>query len=49
MTEGFYSRKKFKTENNLSSTNEQSKDNSLELTEQRREEMIHNRPGHLYS
>lgn len=49
ITEGFYSRKKVKTENNLSSTNEQSKENSLELTEQRREEMMHNKPGHLYS
>ena len=51
VTEGFYSKAKFKTENSnlLSSTNEQSKDNSLELTEQRRDEMIHNRPGHIYS
>ena len=51
VTEGFYSKAKFKTENSnlLSSTNEQSKDNSLELTEQRRDEMIHNRPGHTYS
>ena len=51
VTEGFYSKARFKTDNSnlLSSTNEQSKDNSLELTEQRRDEMIHNRPGHIYS
>ena len=51
VTEGFYSKAKFKNENSnlLSSTNEQSKDNSIELTEQRRDEMIHNRPGHIYS
>ena len=51
VTEGFYSKARFKTDssNLLSSTNEQSKDNSLELTEQRRDEMIHNRPGHIYS
>ena len=51
VTEGFYSKARFKTDssNLLSSTNEQSKDNSLELTEQRRDEMIHNRPGHVYS
>jgi hypothetical protein len=49
-TEGFYSKTRFKTDNNLlCSTNEQSKENSLELTEQRRDEMIHNRPGHIYS
>ena len=51
VTEGFYSKARFKTDssNLLSSTNEQSKDNSLELTEQRRNEMVHNKPGNLHS
>ena len=48
-TEGFYSKAKYKTENNLSSTNEQSNENSLEISEHRRNEMIHNKPGSLYS
>ena len=48
-TERFYSKGRYKTENNFSSTNEQSKENSLELTEHRRNEMIHNKPGSLYS
>ena len=48
-TDGFNSRYKSNTENMMETTYSQSKENSLELTEQRRNEMIHNKPGYLHS
>ena len=48
-TDGFYSRKRSNTENNLETTNDQSNENSLDLVDNKRQEMIHNRPGNLYS
>ena len=33
----------------METTNEQSKENSLELTDHRRNEMIHNKAGSLYT
>jgi hypothetical protein len=48
-TDGFYSKYRSSTENNMETTNEQSKENSLELAENRRHEMLHNKPGSLYA
>lgn len=48
-TDGFYSKLRSSTENNMETTNEQSKENSLELTDHRRNEMIHNKAGSLYT
>jgi hypothetical protein len=48
-TDGFYSKYRSSTENNMETTNEQSKENSLELVENRRHEMLHNKPGSLYA
>ena len=48
-TDGFYSRYRSNTENVMETTNDQSKENSIELTEQRRNEMVHNKPGNLHS
>ena len=48
-TDGFYSKYKSNTENNMETTNEQSKENSLELNEHKRHEMIHNKAGSLYA
>ena len=43
-TDGFYSKGRYKTD--ISSTNEQSNENSLELKEHKRHEIIHGRPNH---
>ena len=48
-TDGFNSRYRSNTENMMETTYSQSKENFLELTEQRRNEMIHNKPGFLHS
>lgn len=45
-TDGFYSKGRYKTD--ISSTNEQSNENSLELKEHKRHEIIHGRPNHNY-
>ena len=47
-TEGFYSKYRSNTDNNMETTNDQSKENSLELSEHKRHEMIHNKAGSLY-
>ena len=48
-TAGFYSRRRSNTENNMETTNDQSNENSLDLAEHKRHEMIHNKAGSLYS
>lgn len=48
-TDGFYSKYRSNTENVMETTNDQSKENSIELTEQRRNEMVHNKAGNLHS
>ena len=45
-TDGFYSKGRNKTD--ISSANEQSNENSLELKEHKRHEIIHGRPNHNY-
>ena len=45
-TDGFYSKGRYKTD--ISSTNEQLNENSLELKEHKRHEIIHGRPNHNY-